>query len=681
MTTVFQQIGPYRIVRQIGHGGMAVVFLAVDTRTDRQVALKLVQLGTDREAREIVDAERFGAELQKRFSERSAHVPAVHEYSVDEALGYFFVAMEYVDGENLSEVIGRGALSPGRAIEIATELARFLEDAHGFQAVINGRSHQSLLHLDLKPRNVRITTAGQVKVLDFGTAKALSLSRKVTRNDFGSVAYLSPERLETGEVDARADLWALGVVLYEMLRGLPPFRAEDTRRLERLILSRRPAPSLTEHVPAGLQAVVARLLDPVASDRYDSAREIRADLERFTSGLRTMAEEQGWPARAHDDDATRRTRQTGADDAAKTRRTVTVDHEKTHATSRTAAATVAPSVPVPPAPDAHRRTHPASDAGPSGQASRVPSLVRTALLLLAFGLVLNELSVAMAAGSTADAVSTYEFDRLPEAWQEHSRLANRSHLGFGIRALEQALIDRTETLAERVLANYRTPVPTVREAQWAAARDALRRALAVSDESQLHAALRTCEGHLHRINGEAKKARGDLEGSRQDLTEAVVAFREAAELRRRWPDPFLGLSRTFVVGLEDVDQGADALNKAQEQGYQPTDRDLVQLADGYRARGNALVRSARQLTGLPQEQEYLVRAAESYRQAITLYSSTDDFDTAPQQIIRTQQALRQVDTSLAQTSASSRELRPSVDDAESLPLQLQGTAQGAAPWP
>ena len=233
MTTVFKQVGPYQILRQIGHGGMAVVFLATDSRDDRQVALKLVQRGSDRETREIVEAEQFGAELQKRFGERGSHVPVVYEYGVDEDSGYFYVAMEYLDGENLSELVAQGPLEPERAATIAGELARFLEEAHAFEAVVNGRNLQSLLHLDLKPRNVRITSAKQVKVLDFGTAKGLSLSRKVTRNDFGSVAYLSPERLETGEVDARADLWALGVVIYEMLRGAPPFQAEDTRRLRR----------------------------------------------------------------------------------------------------------------------------------------------------------------------------------------------------------------------------------------------------------------------------------------------------------------------------------------------------------------------------------------------------------------------------------------------------------------
>jgi serine/threonine-protein kinase len=114
---------------------MAVVFLATDTRADRQVALKLVQRGTDRETQEIADAEQFGAELQKRFGEHGSHVPVVYEYGVDEDSGYFYVAMEYLDGENLSEVIALGPVEPERAASIAGELARFLEDAHAFEAL------------------------------------------------------------------------------------------------------------------------------------------------------------------------------------------------------------------------------------------------------------------------------------------------------------------------------------------------------------------------------------------------------------------------------------------------------------------------------------------------------------------------------------------------------------------
>jgi predicted Ser/Thr protein kinase len=646
MTTVFKQVGPYEILRQIGHGGMAVVFLALDTRAKQRVALKLVQQGTDREAQEIVEAEQFGAELQKRFSERGAHVPAVYEYGIDQDSGYFFVAMEYLDGENLSEVVSHGPLPPARAAEIALELARFLEDAHAFEAVINGRNLQSLLHLDLKPRNVRITSAQEVKVLDFGTAKALSLSRKVTRNDFGSVAYLSPERLETGEVDARADLWALGVVLYEMLRGTPPFQAADTRRLERLILARRPPPSLTERCPAGLAAIVSKLLDPRSSERYASAREIRDDLERFKAGRQTRAEEGGWPARAYDDAATRRTspasgrEATHEDaDAEKTRRTIPPP------LLARPAAPVAPPKPPIAAVAAAPPPAPVKKAPPS----RFGRLFRAALVLVALGLTVNEFSVGGEAMREAHSISTRGFDQLPAAWSDYDQLSNRSNLRFGVHALEEALVDRTITLADRVFANYRSPSPTVREAQWAEARDALSRALSrAGDRRDLRAALRYCEGHLHRINGEAQKARGDGDAGSGELSEAIVAFREAHELRDNWLDPFLGLFRTFVVGLDDAERAADALKQAEERQYDASERDAALLADGYRSLGNAMVRNARQLEGLPQEHDYLTRAAEAYRFALTHYANAGSLANVPQNIARTQRALLQIEMSLGE---------------------------------
>jgi eukaryotic-like serine/threonine-protein kinase len=651
MTTVFKQVGPYQIIRQIGHGGMAVVFLATDTRADRQVALKLVQRGSDRETREIVEAEQFGAELQKRFGEHGAHVPIVYEYGIDEDSGYFYVAMEYLDGENLSEVVAQGPLEPERAAGIAGELARFLEDAHAFEAVVNGRNLQSLLHLDLKPRNVRITSAKQVKVLDFGTAKGLSLSRKVTRNDFGSVAYLSPERLETGEVDARADLWALGVVIYEMLRGAPPFQAEDTRRLERLILSRRPPPTLAGDCPAGLAAIVAKMLDPRQSERYATAGEIRADIDRFQAGLRTLAEDQGWPDCAFDGEATRKT----SSDV--TARTHGGDEERTRRTVPPPLPPIAVAVGKPPAPPAAPvasakaapAPRPAKEVTPPKPPSRTRRIFRAALLLIALGLAANEIQIGNEAGELAHSVATYEFDRLPSGWGQYDDLRSRSQLHFGTGVLEGALRDRTLVLVERVIANYRTPNPTVREAQWTAARAALERALSFGgDDRRLRADLRYCEGHLHRINGEAQKTRGDGDEGQEELNNAVVAFREASELRPEWQDPLLGLARTFIVGLDDVELGADALNKARELGYTQSDRESLLLADGYRSRGNSLVRTARQLKGLPQEHDYLTRAAEAYRLALSFYASAPNTGVVPQNVARTQRALVEVEQSLGE---------------------------------
>jgi tetratricopeptide (TPR) repeat protein len=163
------------------------------------------------------------------------------------------------------------------------------------------------------------------------------------------------------------------------------------------------------------------------------------------------------------------------------------------------------------------------------------------------------------------------------------------------------------------------------------------------DDSELKAALRYCDGHIHRINGEARKSRRQATAAQQEFTDAVAAFREAAELKPKWPDPFLGLARTFIYGLEDVDRAADALKQAQRHGYTPTQRETVQLADGYRARADTLVRSGRQLDGMPQERDYLSRAVNAYRQALALYSDAVDYANVPRSIRLTQRSLEQVE--------------------------------------
>jgi serine/threonine protein kinase len=641
---------------------MAEVFLAIDTRTGQQIALKLVQRGTDREAREILEAEEFGAKLQKQFSEVSPLVPAVYEYGIQEESGYFYVAMEYLDGENLSELITRGPLHVDMAVSVAIELCRFVEKAHSFEPVIDGRNLRSLLHLDLKPRNVRITSAQQVKVFDFGIAKALSLSRKVTRNDFGSVAYLSPERLETGEVDAFADFWALGIVLYEMLSGAPPFRAADPGRLERLIISRRPAPSLNGTCPAALQAVVAKLLRPFPAERYGSGQEIREELERFKAGTKTKAEETGWH-NPSDEEATRRTQAPVDGDSEKTRRTREVSATPPGLPDRAAVAA----------------TGSAQVTRFRGTASRLRSVARKGLLLVLIAIALNEACVAHSASRIAYGMSTRELEQLPDAWDEYDRLSRRSYLRVGTVDLKRSLSEQTSALVERVIANYRAPSPTVREAQWDLARRALVHAMsATGNDRGMRAALRYCEGHLHRINGEAKKGRGEVAAAQRDLTEAVVAFREAAELRPKWPDPFLGLSRTFIVGLDDVDRGADALNQAQKHGHQPNDRETALLGDGYRVRGNTLVLNASKLAGLPQERDYLTRAADAYRQALGHYSRAGNFADVPRNTAATQRALTRVEErllKLTQPGDADTTVAP-----KGLPTRITTAVQDAVSW-
>jgi eukaryotic-like serine/threonine-protein kinase len=624
MSTVFLRVGPYEIVREIGRGGMASVFLASDSRTERQVALKLVPTGTDREAHEILDAERWGAKLQEQFCRLSGHVPVVYEYGTDGQ--YFYIAMEYIEGRNLSEVITGGPLAPERAVRIAIQLCHFLEAAHAFETTIEGRPLRSLLHGDLKPRNIRILDDDKVKVLDFGIAKALSLSRKVTRNDFGSIAYLSPERLESGDMDAYADFWAIGVLLYEMVAGVQPFRAPDTRRLEQLIRSRLPAPPLALEArgPDGLRAIVAKLLAGTPADRYGNARAIRDDLEHVEAGRATQAEREGWLTRTHEEPPTRRTRSPNGADEEATRRT-------SHGEAGAQAAS---------GPESSVRA--AAKAAVRGQRRSGVRFLRTALLLLALWMIGSELWVSRRAAQLKAQVPAAELESVGQLWDQFDVLKARS-LKIGVIGLERALTNQTATLADRVIGNYRTPLPTVRETQWKLAREALARALAVHPgDPRLKGSLQYCDGHLHRINGEARKARKLAAEAQREFTDAVADFREAAELRPNWPDPFLGLMRTFIYGLEDVDRGADALKQAQRLGYTAGDRETAQLADGYRLRGDTLARTARTLTGMAQEHEYLTRAAEAYRQAIDLYSKVLSFADVQRTMRAAEHGLEQV---------------------------------------
>jgi serine/threonine protein kinase len=639
--SIFRSIGPYEIQRQIGRGGMAMVFLATDTRPGaRVVALKVIPAGADGDAREIAEAEQRGADLQRQFLSTSPYVPELYE--VGQTPDHLYIAMEYLEGEDLSAIIRRGPLDPERAVRIAIQLCLFLEEIDHLDLGAGGGSPLTLLHNDLKPTNIRLVGDDRVKVLDFGAAKALSLTRRVTRNDFYSTPYLSPECLDTGERDRQTDAWALGVILYEMVTGTPPFRASDTRRLEDRIRSRRP-PEPPAGVPASLQAVIAKLLAPAPADRYAAPAAIREDLERVIAAAETIAEREGWPARAIDEPPTRRASvpDVAFDDEPVTRRVAALPDDQ--AATRPLAA---PDAPVP-----SGGRNPAASS-PSARAAAGSSRARRRMRLLALALVLavaaNEAYVWGQSRALGGAVPSHDFGALSAAWSDYDRLRRRSVLAIGARGLGNALHDHTLALAERVTANYRTPTPTVREAQWQATAAALERALAVApDDNVARGTLRYAQGHLHRINGEASKSRRQTAQAQRQFADAVTAFREAAALRRDWPDPFLGLARTFIYGLEDIDRGADAMAQAETLGYTLGPRETAQLADGYRGRGDALDRAAAELGGMPQEKEFLTRARDAYRKALELYTAIANLPDVPAHIRTTQRRLDEVERKLA----------------------------------
>ncbi len=258
----------YRILEQIGIGGMGTVYRARDMQLARDVALKFLppSLALDDDSKE-----RLLSEARAAAALEHPNVCTVHEIGETEE-GQAFIAMAFYDGETLKERLRRGPLPVSKATEVAVQLAHGLAAAHA----------RGIVHRDVKPGNVMLTATGTVKLLDFGLAKRADAPVTGPGATLGTVAYMSPEQVRGGPLDRRTDLWSLGVVLYEMLSGVRPFRGGNNRVLLRAILHGDPDP-VTERrpeTPEPLARVVERLLRKEAEARYASAEELRADLER-----------------------------------------------------------------------------------------------------------------------------------------------------------------------------------------------------------------------------------------------------------------------------------------------------------------------------------------------------------------------------------------------------------------
>jgi serine/threonine protein kinase len=298
-----ERFGRYEIARLIGRGAMGEVYLAKDMEERRDVALKLVYKGPDAEDQDILNAERLGAELQKRLSGADSRVVVVRRYG--EINGDLFIEMEYIEGEDLSGLLSRGPLNPSFAAYVAFELCGMLENLSTFATTIGDRKFLGVVHGDLKPRNIRLNLKNHVKVLDFGIAKALSNTGKYTMNLFASAAYCSPERLESQNMDSQSDLWSVGVLLYQMIAGRLPFEEPTREQLERRIRSSTPPAALPIACPEGLRRIVFKMLARDLSQRYANATEVKEDLARLQRGETVLA--RAVPVQAFDSDATTRT--------------------------------------------------------------------------------------------------------------------------------------------------------------------------------------------------------------------------------------------------------------------------------------------------------------------------------------------------------------------------------------
>ena len=296
MVMAGRMISHYRVLAELGRGGMGVIYRAEDTRLNREVALKLLSDPTLADEDMI---KRFQREARAASALNHPHICTV--YDIGEDQGTHFIAMELIEGQTLAEAIASHALSVESVLRLGIQISDALDAAH----------KRGIVHRDLKPTNVFVTSRGDAKLLDFGLAKELRVGSgaatdAATISDcmtvrgqvLGTVAYMSPEQAQGRDIDARSDIFSFGAVLYEMATGRRAFTGDSTAAILAEILRGQPraAKTINPEIPEELQRIIGKAIEKERAERYQSAQEVMIDLRRLK---RQIFESSGTTAKAN----------------------------------------------------------------------------------------------------------------------------------------------------------------------------------------------------------------------------------------------------------------------------------------------------------------------------------------------------------------------------------------------
>jgi len=261
-----QQIGKYKVTREIGKGGMGIVYKGIDPETQKNVAIKILPPTTVNKA----TVERFNREAHAMS--KLKHPNLIEVYEVGMTKGQHFYAMEYIEGETLKSLIkSKGRLAVADCLNVTAQVADALKCLHD----------ENMIHRDIKPGNIMITSDGRAKLMDFGLVQVAEMTRlTVEGSSVGTAEYMSPEQVSDDEVDSRTDIYSLGASMYEMLAGRPPFEGESLQAILMKHKYEKPAPlrSLRPDVPQELEKIVHKALSKDLPQRYQKITELINDV-------------------------------------------------------------------------------------------------------------------------------------------------------------------------------------------------------------------------------------------------------------------------------------------------------------------------------------------------------------------------------------------------------------------
>lgn len=585
-----RRFGPYEIVRKLGRS-MTDVYLARDTRNARLTVLKLVEESNDSYTQQVLVAERRGAAIQSQLHDFDPRFVEIYDYGQFE--NTFYVAMEYVEGQSVADMVREsGRIDPATAARIAMEICSQLEKLHSHQAEIDGR-RRAIVHGDIKPSNIQITPSGQARLLDFGIAKLISLTRNLTHHDLGSPNYCSPERLASARVDQYSDLWATGVSLYEMISGSLPYQAESTRKLENIIRSKRPPRPLPPDCPERLAIVIRMSLASDIKRRYPTASAFAADLECFLNGRPTIAECEMKGAETNPTVESVRVVEGEPQSAAKSRgpdilwqTLLRVRVPKRVGRKGVVWGIAAGAVAILLASAGHLYQQRWNDAAPLRAHSNLARL------------------------SDREIAADWDlFQRLEarDAW-----LGRLSPAHIAAKGLVSSYVRE----ADRIIESYRnSPEPGTTDYDWARAQVVLEHAQdVIPSDLSIRGKLALVIGYM-----DLNLASGKQSSVVAYVQRSFWAFNEAASWLPKSPDPHLGLARLYVYAFRDLDKAIEEWDKAGHLRYKLAPREKEQEADGFRLRAEKEIN----------ETHDRAAAKEDLGRAKELYQSIHDYDDVP----------------------------------------------------